>query len=82
MTLLAPIASLDRSSPILDVGTLRIPVYTSRTINQSEIITDMSPYVVSIDPDITQDADNNGVYEDDFTMSGADIQVTQDQIIF
>lgn len=31
----------------------------------------MSPYTVSIDPDVTTDGDGNGVYEDDFITSGS-----------
>lgn len=31
----------------------------------------MSPYTVSIDPDITTDTDGNGIYEDDFVLSGS-----------
>lgn len=83
MTLIAPQASLDRSSPVIDVGVVRIPVYSSKTLSQNDIITDMSPYVVAIDPDVTVDSDGNGVYEDDFSSAaGSGITITATDIIF
>jgi hypothetical protein len=83
VTLIAPQASLDRSSPVIDVGVVRIPVYSSKTLSQNDIITDMSPYVVAIDPDVTVDSDGNGVYEDDFSSAaGSGITITATDIIF
>ncbi len=68
---MAPQASLDRSSPVINVGVIRIPVYKSSSITMTDIITDMSPYSVSIDPDVTTDANGNGIYEDDFISNGS-----------
>ena len=82
VTLIAPQASLDRSSPVINVGTVRIPVYKTSSLLKEDIITDMSPYSVSIDPDVTLDSDGNGVYEDDFITSGSGVDITATDIIF
>lgn len=67
VTLIAPQASLDRSPPVLDVsGDYRVPVYQTLRLELSDIVTDMSPYTLSIDRDTTRDSDGNGESDDDF----------------
>ena len=83
VTLLAPQAGLDRSSPVVDIPTpLRVPVYQTLTLSKDDIITDMSPYTVAIDPDVTLDSDNNWVFDDDFVTWGSGITVTPTGISF
>lgn len=70
VTLLAPQASLDQSAPMIDLAdTLDIPVYQTSTYPLSDIITEMSAYTVSIDPDVAQDENTDGIYDNDFTAS-------------
>lgn len=67
VALFAPQASLDHGSPIVDLDDrIRVPVYKSISYQLSDFITDVSPYTVSIDPDLTQDENQNGIYDDDF----------------
>lgn len=69
--LLAPQASSDRSPPIVDIPELiRIPVYTSKTYKLSDYITERNKYSVKVDPDISVDADGNGLTNDDFSSIG------------
>jgi hypothetical protein len=73
-TLLAPQASLDHSAPIVDLDdAIKIPVYQSHSLIFSDFITDVSPYTVKIDDDITKDTNNDGIYDNDFgtIQSGA-----------
>jgi hypothetical protein len=70
VTLIAPQASLDRSPPVVDIaGRERIPVYQTRSKPLSDIITEMSSYTLTIDPDTTIDSDGNGIFDDDFSSS-------------
>ncbi len=69
--LLAPQASSDRSAPVVDFpDSMRIPVYSVKTMKLSDYITERSNYTVLVDPDITTDADWNGVMNDDFSSNG------------
>jgi hypothetical protein len=55
---------------------LRIPVYQTRDFRLADIITEINPYTALIDDDITQDTDNNGVYDDDFVASSSGMSIT------
>jgi hypothetical protein len=46
-----------------------MPVYQTREIYLKDIINEMSDYEVSIDADITVDADANGIYDDDYNTT-------------
>lgn len=60
ITLLAPLASLDNSAPVVDIPSkIQIPVYQSQTFALKDIISDMSPTNISIDPDTSVDEDGN-----------------------
>lgn len=70
ITLIAPLASLDRSRPVLDLDRVRIPVYQEKKYLLRDLISETSQYAFSIDPDTTVDTSGNGIYEDDYTESG------------
>jgi hypothetical protein len=59
-----------------------VPVYQKTSLILSDIITDTSPYTVSVDPDITLDSDANGNYEDDYITSGSGIALSATDISF
>ncbi len=60
VTLLAPLAALDNSAPVVDIASkIQIPVYGKMDFDLKDIISDMSPTHVSIDPDTTVDEDKN-----------------------
>jgi hypothetical protein len=81
VTLLAPMASLDRSAPVVNLpGSVRVPLSQVSIQPLTDIITDMSPYTLTIDPDITLDSDKNGIYEDDFASSAPSMSVTKDTL--
>jgi hypothetical protein len=40
----------------------------------------MSPYTLTIDPDITIDGDKNGIYEDDFASNAPSMTVTPESL--
>lgn len=83
VTLFAPQASLDRSSPVINLPTnVRVPVYQSTTFSKDEMITDMSSYTLTVDPDVTQDTDKNGIYEDDFVSSGSGVSIDTVNMVF
>lgn len=48
----------------------------------SDFITEMSTYSVSIDPDVTQDEDGDGIYDNDYTRSASGVTVTDTSIVF
>jgi hypothetical protein len=81
VTLIAPQASLDRSSPVVDTSSLRIPVYSPYSIVKKDIITEWSIYSVMIDPDVTIDTDNNGIYDDDYVMSASGLIIGASDIV-
>jgi hypothetical protein len=76
VTLIAPLASLDRSRPLLDLERVRIPVYQEKKYLLSDIISETSPYTFSLDPDTTIDTSGNGVYEDDYTTSASGVRIS------
>lgn len=83
MTLLAPLASLDQSSPVVDIArTIRIPVYQTLSYDLKNIITEMSAYEVAIDADTTVDTDANGTYDDDFSLSGTGVALSKTTLNF
>ena len=61
---------------------IRIPVYQTLSRSLADIITEMSSYTVTIDPDTTLDSDGNGIYDDDFISSGSGISVGSTSLIF
>jgi hypothetical protein len=83
VTLLAPQESLDQSPPLVELDdTLRIPVYQSRIYSLSGILRDQSPVTLSIDPDITQDENRDGISDNDFSQSGSTFFLTGDTLRF
>lgn len=83
MTLLAPLASLDRSSPVINMpSNIRVPVYQSGSLQIADYISDMSPFSIMIDPDVTTDADENGIFDDDFTTDESGIMISDTEIRF
>lgn len=75
-------ASLDRSAPVVNIpDTLRVPVYQTLSTSLEDTITDMSPYTITLDSDITTDVDANGVYEDDFLANGTGYTLSPESLI-
>ena len=82
MTLLAPLAALDRSAPVVELTDQKIPVYQTVAIPLSDAISEASTFSLLADPDVTQDSDNNGGYADDFVSTASGISITANQILF
>lgn len=83
ITLLAPQERSDRGAPVVALdSTLRIPVYQKQTVQMADIITEMSRYTVTIDPDTTLDQNNDGRYDDDFVSVGTGVTVRDTEIEF
>jgi hypothetical protein len=83
VTLFAPQATSDDGSPIVDLPTrIRLPIYSSRNYKITDILTDLSTASISIDPDLATDADNNGIFDDDFASSGAGFSISSQEISF
>ena len=65
--LLSPQAGSDTTSPVISLEeNIRVPVYAQEKFLIKDFVTELSKYTLSIDEDISQDADNNGVFDDDF----------------
>jgi hypothetical protein len=80
VTLLAPLASLDRSSPVITLTEQRVPVYQSKSIPLSEVVSDMSDVTIRADDDITVDTNRNWVFEDDFTTQSDTLSISSSDI--
>ena len=63
-------------------ATLRIPVYQKISYAFSDIITDVSAYQVTIDGDVTQDENGDGIYDDDFRVSGSGFSIGDTNMTF
>lgn len=71
ITLLAPQATSDDGEPIIDLPTrIRLPIYSKQSYKITDILTDLSTATITIDPDLTRDADGNGIFDDDFASTG------------
>lgn len=83
VSLFAPQIASDKSDPIIDFpDNIRIPVYSTVSFPFDDFISEMSSYRVRIDPDTSKDQDNNGIYDDDFTLTGTNIQVNSKSLTF
>lgn len=72
ITLFTPQASLDHGAPVVDIAdTIRIPVYQTKSYILTDIITEISPYMVTVDPDTTQDTNDDGIYANDYMTSAS-----------
>lgn len=72
VTLFTPQASLDHGAPVVDISdTIRIPVYQTKSYALADIITEISPYTVTVDPDTTQDTNSDGIYDNDYTTTAS-----------
>jgi hypothetical protein len=81
--LIPPQASSDDGDPIVDLPTrIRLPIYSARNYRITDILTDLSNAMISIDSDLTRDTDNNGIFDDDFTSSGAGFSISSQEISF
>jgi hypothetical protein len=77
VTLLSPQKIFDTSAPEIDIPeVVRVPVYQNISLPLGDAISEMHSYIVSLDPDISQDENGNGVYDDDFSTGGANIVVS------
>jgi hypothetical protein len=71
VVLFSPQASSDDGAPIVDLPTrIRLPIYSTKEFNISDILTDLSQATITIDSDLTIDSDNNSITDDDFASSG------------
>ncbi len=76
--LFSPQIASDTSAPVVDFpDTIRVPVYASASFDLTDYISEMHSYTVSIDEDITQDENENGIREDDFTITGSKITLQE-----
>lgn len=81
--LLSPQAASDDGAPIVDLPTrIRLPIYATKSYKVSDILTDLSRANISIDNDLTRDADNNGISDDDFATSGTGFSISPQTLIF
>lgn len=69
IVLFAPQASSDHSAPVIDIpDSIRIPVYTEKTLKLKDFITETNTYSVIVDPDITVDTNEDSIVDDDFSL--------------
>lgn len=81
--LMAPQLASDKTSPVISLGdSIRVPVYAEQSFALSDIVTELSKYSVTVDPDTTVDENKNGIYDDDFVASGDGVRVTDHDMIF
>lgn len=81
--LFAPQASSDDGAPLVDLpARIRLPIYSKKTFKISDILTDLSDATISIDSDMGIDSDGNGIYEDDFSLSGTGFSISQYDLEF
>ncbi len=81
--LFAPQVTSDDGDPIVDLPTrIRLPIYSSRSYKLTDILTDLSTASISIDPDLTTDTNQNGIFDDDFSSSGAGFSISSQEIVF
>ncbi len=67
IVLLSPNEASDRTPPVVALDEAqRIPVYTTKTIDLKDVITELSNYSISIDSDISTDGDGDGIADNDF----------------
>lgn len=71
ITLLAPLAALDRSAPVVELTDQKVPVYQTVSIPLTDAVSEASSFSLLADPDVTQDSDANGGYADDFVASAS-----------
>lgn len=70
VTLLAPQKSFDTSAPELDIPeSIRLPVYQTLEYSLKDILSETNTYSLGIDEDMTTDANGNGTYDDDFSLT-------------
>ena len=77
MVLFSPQASSDDGAPIVDLPTrIRLPIYSTKEFNISDILTDLSQAIITIDSDLTIDSDSNRITDDDFASSGTGFSIS------
>ena len=83
VVLLSPQASSDRTSPVSSLSDIiRIPVYVTQSVSLADSVTELSDFVIRFDDDTTTDANNNGVFDDDFVESSPRVRQENGQLIF
>ncbi len=60
ITLLAPLAALDRSAPVVELSDQKVPVYLTKSIPLTDAISEANSFTLLADSDTTIDADANG----------------------
>jgi hypothetical protein len=77
VVLFSPQASSDDGAPIVDLPTrIRLPIYSTKEFNISDVLTDLSQATITIDSDLTIDSDNNSITDDDFASSGTGFSIS------
>jgi hypothetical protein len=77
--LLAPQASSDDGSPIVDLPSrIRLPIYSTREYK----ITDILTANITIDNDLTTDSNNDSISDNDFAVSGTGFEITTQSLKF
>lgn len=83
VTLLAPQAASDNGDPIIDLPTeIRLPIYTTRSYELNDILTDLSVTTLTVDSDITIDTNNNAIFDDDFVSDSPTAKISPRDITF
>lgn len=60
ITLLAPLAALDRSAPVVELSDQKVPVYQTKSIPLTDAISEANSFTLLADSDTTIDSDANG----------------------
>lgn len=82
VVLVSPQYGSDSTSPVISLSErIRVPVYATEKFAFSDFITELSKYSVEIDEDTSVDADNNGVFDDDFTSNRSYIAISEQEMI-
>lgn len=83
MILFAPQKSSDDGAPLVDLPEhIRLPIYSNKTYKISDFLTDLSDTTLSIDSDLTIDSDGNGIFDDDFAVSGSGFTISAYELVF
>lgn len=81
VTLVSPQYGSDSTNPVISLSeSIRVPVYATEKFAFSDFITELSQYSVEIDEDTSVDANNNGIFDDDFTESRSHITLSEQEM--
>lgn len=61
---------------------IRLPIYSYKTYQISEILTDLSSAEISIDPNPLVDSDGNNIPDDDFSTVGTGFTIKNNDLTF